>query len=86
MQNNAGFEAWSFITHIMLMMACRTLARIRDNDMEKEWSLNVLLSAFSDVRIGLIGNKFMLNETTKNIRDVFSDIGAPLALPVRLST
>ncbi|MDR1111105.1 MAG: transposase [Deltaproteobacteria bacterium] len=21
-QNNAGFEAWSFITHIMFMMAC----------------------------------------------------------------
>jgi hypothetical protein len=54
--------------------------------MEKEWSLNVPLSAFSDVRIGLIGSNFMLNETTKKIRNVFSYLGAPLALPVNLST
>jgi transposase len=86
MQNNAGFEAWSFITHVMLMMACRVLARIRDNEMEKEWSLTGILSAFSDVRIGLIGNNFVLNETTKKIRDVFSALGVPLALPDRLST
>jgi hypothetical protein len=49
-------------------------------------SLTGLLSAFSDVRIGLIGHNFVLNETTKKIRDVFSGLGAPLALPDRLST
>jgi transposase len=86
MQNNAGFEAWSFIAHVMLMMACRVLARIRDNEMEKDWSLAVLLSAFSDIRVGLIGNKFVLNETTKKIRDVFSALGVPLVLPDCLST
>ncbi|MDR1308971.1 MAG: transposase [Deltaproteobacteria bacterium] len=85
-QNNAGFEAWSFITHIMLMMACRVLARIRDSGLEKDWSITVLMSAFTDVRIGLIGNNFVLNETTKKIRDVFSNLGVQLALPDHLST
>jgi hypothetical protein len=84
MQNNAGFEAWSFIDHVMLMAACRVLAR-RDNEMEKDWYLAVLLSAFSDIRVGLIGNKFVLNETTKKIRDVFSALGVPLVLPDCLS-
>jgi hypothetical protein len=69
----------------MLMMACRVLARIRDNELEKDWSLTVLLSTFSDIRIGLIGSNFVLNETTKKTKDLFSELGVTLALPEQLS-
>ena len=37
MHNDAGFEAWSFIGHVTLMVACRILALLKEKKMSKEW-------------------------------------------------
>ena len=39
MRDDGGFEAWSFFGHITISIACRILAKLRELDLLKDWSL-----------------------------------------------
>ena len=38
MQDDEGFNAWSFINHVTLIVACRVLALVRQKKLAKEYS------------------------------------------------
>jgi transposase len=78
MQDDAGFEAWSFINHIMLIAAFRILALIRLKKKGKELSLAAVLDYLSKIRAVRIGGKWKLAEITKKTRKFLASLDISL--------
>ena len=51
MQDDAGFEAWSFFGHIIISFACRILATLKEVDLLKNWSLEALFDYLARIHI-----------------------------------
>ena len=49
MRDDTGVEAWTFINHISLIMACRTLSLLRKKKMSKNTSLAGLMDMLSNI-------------------------------------
>ena len=80
MQDDAGFEAWSFFGHITVSIACRILARLRQLDMIKDWSLEGLLDHLARIHVVQIADEWRIAEITKKTRDLVSGLGIYLDL------
>jgi len=78
MRDDTGFEAWSFIGHISILVACRILAQLRSLKLSKEWSLEGVLDHLSRVQVVQIADRWRVAETTKKTRDLISSLGFSL--------
>lgn len=75
MQDDPGFEGWTFINHLSLLMACRVLSMIREKKMAKDWSLAGMMDHLSRIYAVQIAGKWHLAEVikkTKKMLDTFS--------------
>ena len=75
MQDDAGFEAWTFFGHITITVACRILAMLRKLDLLKNWSLEGLLDHLSRIHVVTVANEWRIAETTKKTRNLVSSLG-----------
>ena len=75
MQNDAAFEAWSFFGHITISVACRILAKLRELNMLKDFSLEGLLDHIARIHTVNIAGKWRLAETTKKTRELVTRLG-----------
>jgi transposase len=80
MQDDAGFEAWSFFGHLTVSVACRILAKLRGLDLLKDWSLEGLLDHFARIHTVQIADEWRIAETTKKTRGLISCLGVCLDL------
>jgi hypothetical protein len=80
MRDEAVFEAWSFFGHITISVACQILAKLREMDLLKNWSLEGLLDHLSRIHIVKINDKWHIAETTKKTRDLVASLGFNLEL------
>ena len=80
MQDDVGFEAWSFFGHISISVACRILAKLRELDLLKDFSLEGLLDHLARIHTVNIANKWRLAETTKKTNDLITRLGFNLSL------
>ena len=80
MRDDIGFEAWSFFSHISIMIACRILAILRKLDLLKEYSLEGLLDYLSRIHTVQIANQWRIAETTKKTRDLVESLGFVMSL------
>ncbi|MDR2855444.1 MAG: transposase [Methanomicrobiales archaeon] len=80
MQDDTRFEAWTFFGHITISVACRILAKLREKDMRKSWSLEALLDHLSRIHIVKIADEWCIAETTKKTKDLVADLGFHLEL------
>jgi len=80
MQSDAGFEAWSFFGHIAISVACRILAKLRELNLLKDFSLEGLLDHLSRIHTVNIADKWRLAETTKKTHDLATRLGFNLIL------
>ncbi|MDR1495919.1 MAG: transposase [Clostridiales Family XIII bacterium] len=78
MRDDPGFEAWTFINHVTLLMACRVLAVIRGHDMLKDWSLAGVLDHLSRVHAVQVANEWTLAEVVGKTRKLMSDLSIKL--------
>jgi len=78
MHNDTGFEAWSFINHIMLLLACRVLALLREKNLAKDWSLRGVLDHLSRVHLVQVADQWKLAETTDKTRKMLQALGVDL--------
>ena len=78
MQDDAGFEAWSFFAHITVSVACRILAKLRELDLLKDWSLEGLLDHLARIHTVNIADEWRIAETTKKTRNIVSSLGINL--------
>lgn len=74
MRDDPGFEAWTFINHVTLMMACRVLALIRKHDMCKDWSLAGVLDHLSRVHAVQVANEWTLAEVVGKTKKMMADL------------
>ena len=81
MQDDAGFEAWSFINHIMLLAAFRILALIRSKKKGKDWSLAAVLDYLSKIQAVRIGRNWKLAEITKKTHKFLASLDISLDEP-----
>ena len=75
MHDDPGFEAWTFINHVSLIMACRVLAMIREKKMSKDWSLAGMMDHLSRIHAVQVAGEWRLAEVikkTKKMLDIFS--------------
>jgi transposase len=75
MRDDPGFEAWTFINHLSLIMACRVLAIIRERKLSKDWSLAGMMDHLSRIHAVQIAGQWRLAEVikkTKKMLDRFS--------------
>jgi transposase len=75
MQDDAGFEAWTFFAHITITVACRILAKLRELSLLKNWSLEGLLDHLSRIHAVTVANEWRIAETTKKTRELVSSLG-----------
>ena len=75
MQDDVGFEAWSFINHIILIVAIRIISLVRQKDKGKDWSLKGILEYLSKINMVKIADMWKLTEITKKTRDLLADLG-----------
>ena len=86
MQNDAAFEAWSFFGHITVSVACRILAKLRELDLLKDFSLAGLLDHLARIHLVSISDKWRLAETTKKTQALVSRLGFDLSLDLQTCT
>lgn len=79
-QDDRGFEAWSFIGHITLLVACRILALLREKKLSKQWSLRGILDSLSRLQAVQIADKWKIAETTRRTRELIGKLGFGLSL------
>jgi hypothetical protein len=84
MQDDAGFEAWSFINHVTLIAACRVLALIRLKGMLKNWSLAGVMDYLSRLNVIQIAGEWKLAEVTKNTQKMLNDLDISFDLHANL--
>jgi transposase len=75
MRDDSGFEAWSFFGHITLSIACRILAKLRELDLLKNWSLEAVLDHLSKIHVVQVGDQWRIAETTKKTKDLGAVLG-----------
>jgi hypothetical protein len=75
MQDDAGFEAWSFFAHITISVACRILAKLRELELLKNWSLEGILDHLSRIHIVQVADEWRIAETTKKTRKLVGELG-----------
>jgi transposase len=80
MQDDAGFEAWSFFAHITISVACKILAKLRELHLIKNWSLEALLDHLSRIHVVQVGGQWRIAETTKKTKDLVDSLGFKLEL------
>jgi len=80
MRDDAGFEAWSFFGHITISIACRIVAKLKELQILKEWSLEALLDHLSRVHVVKINEEWRIAETTKKTRELVASLGFNLQL------
>jgi len=80
MQDDAGFEAWSFFAHITISVACKILAKLRELNLLKNWSLEALLDHLSRIHVVQVGDQWRIAETTKKTKDLVAALGFNLEL------
>ena len=78
MHDDTGFEAWSFINHVMLIAACRVLAMIRAKKLAKEYSLAGVMDILSRVHMIQVADEWMMAETTKKTKKMLKELGIVL--------
>jgi hypothetical protein len=74
MQDDEGFEAWSFVNHVMLIAACRILAIVREKNLAKQYSLSGIMDALSRVHMVQIASQWKMAETTKKTKKMLNDL------------
>jgi hypothetical protein len=80
MQDDVGFEAWSFFGHLTVSVACRILAKLRELDLLKDWSLEGVLGHLARIHVVQIADEWRIAETTKKTRELVSKLGFILEL------
>ena len=80
MQDDVGFEAWSFFAHITASVACRILAKLRELNLLKDWSLEGLLDHLARIHIVQIADEWRIAEITKKTRNLVSSLGVDLSI------
>jgi len=75
MHDDTGFEAWSFIGHISLIVACRVLSLLKKKKLSKQWSLSGILDNLSRVHAVQIADEWKIAETTKKTRELIAKLG-----------
>jgi transposase len=80
MRDDPGFEAWSFFGHITISIACRILAKLRELDLLKNWSLEAVLDHLSRIHVVQINDEWRIAETTKKTRDLVAALGFNLEM------
>jgi transposase len=80
MQDDIGFEAWSFFGHITISVACRILERLRNLDLLKDWSLEGLLDHLARIHTVQIADEWCIAETTKKTKELVSKLGINMDL------
>ena len=80
MRDDSGFEAWAFFGHITISIACRILAKLRELDLLKNWSLEALLDHLSRIHVVQINDEWRIAETTKKTRDIVAALGFNLEM------
>ena len=78
MHNDAGFEAWAFINHVMLIAACRALAMIRAKNRAKEYSLAGVMDILSRVHMVQVADEWIMAETTRKTKKMLKELGIAL--------
>jgi transposase len=78
MHDDIGFEAWSFIGHITLMVACRILALLKKKELSKQWSLTGILDHLSHIYAVQIADGWRIAETTKKTRELTTKLNFDL--------
>jgi len=78
MHDDVGFEAWSFINHVMLLCACRILALLKDKGMSKDWSLSGVMDYLSRIHLVQVAGEWRVAETTDKTRKLLSSLGIML--------
>jgi hypothetical protein len=84
MHDDTGFEAWTFINHISLIMACRTLSLIREKKKSKTLSLAGLFDMLSHVHAVRVAGEWRLAEVVGKTKDMLVDLGIVLDLETDL--
>ncbi|MDR0424436.1 MAG: transposase [Clostridiales Family XIII bacterium] len=85
MHDDAGFEAWSFIGHVTLMVACRILTLLKEKKLSKQWSLAGILDCLSRIYAVQIADEWKVAETTKKTRKLIAKLGFELPTEPNLS-
>jgi hypothetical protein len=80
MQDDEGFEAWSFINHVTLIAACRVLALARKQKLSKEYSLSGIMDFLSRIHMVLVAGEWKIAETTKKTREMIANLGIDLEM------
>jgi hypothetical protein len=78
MHDDAGFEAWSFVGHVTLMVACRVLALLKNKKLAKQWSLADVMDHLSRIHAVLVADEWKVAETTKKTRELIAKPGFEL--------
>jgi transposase len=78
MQDDEGFEAWSFVNHVMLIVACRVLAMVRAKKLSKEYSLAGVMDILSRINMVRVGGEWQMAETTKKTKKMLGELGIGL--------
>jgi transposase len=80
MRDDHGFEAWSFINHVTLMIACRVLAVIRTHDKSKDWSLAGVLDHLSRIHAVQVADEWRLAEVVGKTKKMCEELSINLDL------
>jgi len=80
MRDDAGFEAWSFFGHITMSIACRILAKLKELELLKEWSLEALLDHLARIHVVQVNEEWRIAETTKKTKELVASLGFNLQL------
>ena len=84
MQDDPGFEAWTFVNHVTLLLACRVLAVIREHGMAKDWSLAGVMDHLSRVHAVQIADEWRLAEVVGKTKAMLGDLSINLDLKTNL--
>jgi hypothetical protein len=80
MRDDPGFEAWTFINHVTLVMACRILAKIRELNMGKDWSLAGVTDHLSRVHAVRVAGDWCIAEVVGKTKKMLDDLSITLDL------
>jgi transposase len=86
MHDDAGFEGWSFIGHVTLMVGCRALSLLKEKKLSKQWSLAGTLDHLSRIYAVQIADEWKVAETTKKTRELTRKLDFDLSILPHLST
>ena len=78
MHDDVGFEAWSFINHVMLIAACRILEMVRAKNLAKEYSIAGVMDVLSRVHMVQVAGEWMMAETTRKTKKMLKELGIVL--------